>query len=120
TKYYLDKFLINLYILTESDSLLPGLNDPEKMSAAVYYYIKQQAFDSVYISLEGGLGYFSLLGKETGMHHPRPRMVVIAHAPIAWRSESDRFFLKNLDQLSIAHMEKYCVEQADQVICLSR
>lgn len=118
-KYYAENYLIRLKVLMSSRHLSPYLSDNAKQSAAVYYYLKEEKFDAVYFALEGGSAYYALLGKELSLFEPRPQLYVIAHAPIEWRAESDRHFLKDLQQVTVAHMEKYCVSEADALICPS-
>lgn len=119
TQYFFNNHLIRLEILKSSPHMLPILWGTEKSSAAVYYHLKEQSFDSVYFALEGGLGYYTILAKELGLFEPRPRLHVLANAPIAWQAAADRHFLEDLAQVTIAHMERYCAEQADNLICSS-
>jgi glycosyltransferase involved in cell wall biosynthesis len=117
--YYYDYFLITFEVLTASKDLPPSLSYPERRSAAVYQYLKEHKFDVLYFALEGGISYYTMMGKETGLFAPRPVLVIVAHLPILWLSESDRFFLRHLDQVAVAHMEKLSVELADRLICVS-
>jgi glycosyltransferase involved in cell wall biosynthesis len=118
--YYYDYFLVSLEVLTGSKDLLPFLNYPEKKSTAVYYYLKEHDFDAVYFPLEGGLSYYTMIGKETGLFAPRPDLAVVAHAPIMWLSENDRFFLRHESHVAVAHMEKLSAELADRLICVTK
>ncbi len=119
TQYFFNNHLITLEILKSSPHMLPILWGAEKSSAAVYYHLKEQSFDAVYFALEGGLGYYTILAKELGLFEPRPRLHVLTNAPIAWQAAADRHFLEDLAQVTIAHMERYCAEQADNLICSS-
>lgn len=118
-KYYSENYLITLKVLTSSRHLAPYLAGNEKQSAAVYYHLKEEKYDAVYFALEGGIAYYTLLGKELSIFEPRPQLYVVAHTPIEWRAESDRHFLKDLQQVTIAYMEKYCIGEADALICSS-
>jgi len=118
--YYYDYFLITVEILIDSKDLLPNENYPARRSVAVYYYLKEHKFNAVYFALEGGLSYYTMLGKETGLFAPRPTLVIVAHSPIQWLSESDRYFLGTWDHVAVAHMEKLAVGLADRLICLSK
>ena len=118
--HFYDNHLVELEVLLEARDLLPALTYPQKKSVAVYYHIKDKPYDGVYFALEGGLAYYSLLAKETGMFSPRPEMVVLAQSPQLWLSEADRFFLNSVDQLSIHHMEKMSLAWADRVVFLSK
>ncbi|MGM3357435.1 hypothetical protein, partial [Bacillus cereus group sp. BC233] len=83
------------------------------------YHLKEQNFDAVYFALEGGLGYYTILATELGLYEQRPRIHVLANAPIAWQAKTDRHFLEDLAQVTVAHMERYCAEQTDSLICSS-
>ncbi len=117
--YYYDQFLITVEVLAASTGLPPNLEHLEGRSAAVYYFLKEHAFDAVYFSLEGGLAYYTMIGKEMGLFAPSPTLVIIAHSPIQWLSESDRFFFRQWNQVAVAHMEKLSVELADRLVCVS-
>lgn len=119
TDYFFNNHLIKLELLKSSRHMLPILWGHEKSSAAVYYHLKEQKFDTVYFALEGGLGYYTILAKELGLFEPRPSIHVLANAPIAWQAKADRHFLEDLTQVTIAHMERYCAEQPDSLICSS-
>ena len=106
---------IKLEILQKSDQMIYMLHNAETRSMAIYHYLKENQFKAVYFALEKGLAFYSLLAKETDVFVSRPQLTVVACNPIEWLSEADRFFLKNAQQVSIAVMEKYCVEMADQI-----
>ncbi|QIG52183.1 glycosyltransferase [Nordella sp. HKS 07] len=89
----------------------------ESRSLGIYDYFKRSDFDVVYFPLEGGLAYYSLLAKETGLSTLRSQLVVIAHSPLEWASQADRFFFRRVDEAKAAFMEKYCAGQADSLIC---
>jgi glycosyltransferase involved in cell wall biosynthesis len=114
--YFARNYLITLKILTGSLHLLPVFYSNDKASVAIYHYLKEENFDVVYFALEGGLGYYSLLAAEMGLFRPRPKIYVLAHAPLIWQAESDRYFLQNVPQVAVAHMEKYCAATADGLI----
>ena len=46
--------------------------------------------------------------------------MIVAHSPIQWLSESDRYFLGHWDHVAVAHMEKLAVGLSDRLICLSK
>lgn len=117
--YFFTNYLVKLELLTSSPHMLPILWGHEKSSAAVYYHLKEKDFDAVYFALEGGLGYYTILATELGLYEERPRIHVLANAPIAWQAKTDRHFLEDLAQVTVAHMERYCAEQADSLICSS-
>jgi glycosyltransferase involved in cell wall biosynthesis len=117
--HYLKYFLIKIEMLIGSPRMAPKLWTSERTSFAVYDYLRARDFDVVYFQLEGGYGHYALLAKESGCFGPRPRIEVVAHTPMAWRSEAERFFLEDLGQIAIAHMERCCVEAADGLICSS-
>ena len=114
--HFYDNHLVEFEVLQEARDLLPGLTYPQKKSVAVYYHLKEKPYDGVYFALEGGLAYYSLLAKETGLFSPRPEIVVLSQSPQLWLSEADRFFLNSVDQLSVHHMEKMSLAWADRVV----
>lgn len=114
-----EKYAIDLVLIPPASELLPGLDSPTKRSIATYHYLRQQHFHTVYFALEGGLPYYSLLARETGVYKTFPQIHVIAQSPIVWTSEAEKRFLQNTGQVTIAHMEKYCVETSDGLICSS-
>ncbi len=118
--YYYDQFLITVEVLHKTSGLPPNLEHLEGRSAAVYYYLKEQDFEAVYFALEGGLSYYTMLGKEMGLFAPRPSLVVVAHSPLLWLSQADKYFFRQWNQAAVAHMEKLCVELADRLICVSQ
>ena len=101
--YFYDNHLVELEVLLEARDLLPSLTYPQKKSVAVYYYLKDKGFDGVYFALEGGLSYYSLIAADTGMFAERPEIAVVAQSPLMWLGEADRFFLRNVDELSVHH-----------------
>ncbi|MFN4143946.1 DUF6212 domain-containing protein [Aestuariivirga sp.] len=115
--YYLDHFLIRLRVLKGHPDLSPLLYTPEKRSAAVYYHLRETPYDAVYFALEGGCGYYSLIASELSLFEPRPQLYVVASAPREWKAEAGRVFLKDLEEVTEAYMEKYCAAQADALIC---
>lgn len=117
--YLFNNYLIKLEVLTSCRDFLPALWGHEKASAAVYYHLKEQKFDVVYFAIEGGLAYYSLLAKELGLFEPRPILNILVTAPTAWQASANQHFLENLAQVTSAYMERYCVEQADNIICAS-
>jgi glycosyltransferase involved in cell wall biosynthesis len=118
-EYFAQTYSIKLEIFQHAEANAPQYDTPEFRAFGVYSFLKQHRFETVYFPLEHGLAFYALLGKETGTYKDRPRLVVVAHSPIEWMSESDRFFFENLNQVRFAFMEKYCAEQADKLICAS-
>lgn len=119
-RYFLEKFLINLVLLPSSNDLLSGTSSIAKQSVAAYHFLREHQFDAAFFTLENGLAYFSLLAKETGVFENPLPLYVIASSATAWISEAEKFFLSNIEQVTAAHMEKYCAEECDGLICLSQ
>ncbi len=109
---------IDLRILDRSDQLLPSLASPESRSAALLHYLEQSRHDLVYVPLEGGLAYFTLLAVETGAF-AAPPIIVFACATEEWVDEADKAFMGSTEAITIAHMERYCAERADNLLCAS-
>lgn len=118
-EYYLDHHLIRLEILTDSRHLMPVLWGAEKQSSAAYFYIKESDFDVVVFALEGGLGYYTILGRELGLVKPALEVRILAQAPLVWRAAANRHFLRDLSDVTIAHMERYCLEAVEEIIYVS-
>jgi GT2 family glycosyltransferase len=118
-QYLSEKFLINLVLLPSSNDLLSGTSSIAKQSVSAYHFLREHEFDAAFFTLDNGLAYFSLLAKETGVFENPPPLYVIASSAMAWASEAEKFFLSNIEQVTAAHMEKYCAEECDGLICLS-
>lgn len=112
-------YKIKLEAFHHADENIHQLDGPEYLSFGVYRYLTQTPFETVYFPLEDGLAYHALLGAETGVYRQRPRLVVLAHSPLEWVGEADRFLLGTAMQVKISFMERYCAQQADKLICLS-
>jgi GT2 family glycosyltransferase len=115
-----EQSLINIVLLPRSKDLLPEGGARGTQSIAVYHYLREQQFDAVFFALEGGLAYYSLLAKETGVYTNPPSLHVIAQSPTAWSAETDKYFLSSVQQVTFAYMEKYSAETCDVLICTSR
>src|SRR5689334_13577474 len=111
--------LINLVLLPQSKELLDR-GGRGALSIAVYHYLREEQFDAVFFSLEGGMAYYALLAKETGVYPNPPPLHVIAQSPTAWLAEADKYFLYNVQQVTAAHMERYSVETCDALVCSSQ
>src|SRR5215211_5149792 len=98
--HYFEKFLIKLELLPKSPELPLKWWSKEKQSIAVYHHLRQSRFDSVYIVLEEGLGYYVLLAKETAVFQPRFKIHIIAQSPLEWLSEANKVLLKNEQQVA--------------------
>lgn len=109
---------VDLRVLDRSDRLLPSLASPESRSAALLHYLEQSRHDLVYVPLEGGLAYFTLLAVETGAF-TAPPIIVFACATEEWVHEADKAFIGSTEAIAIAHMERYCAERADRMLCAS-
>lgn len=113
-------FLVRLEILTESPELHPGLDRNDKASVAVLHYLKNNSFDAVYFSLEGGLAHFAVTAKQTGVFPAGTPLVVLAHETLLWTLAANHRPIEHKDQITIAHMEKTSVEQCDHLVCASQ
>ena len=118
-EYYLENHSINLELLQNSKKLSPDIVTHEKASASIYEYLKNNDCDVAYFCLEDGLGYYTMLGKECGAFPQCPKLISIANDPIKWRSQAEKFFLSDMQQIVAEHMEKYCAEACDELILTS-
>ncbi len=116
TERMAENHLIDLRILTDSPVLSPHLHSPEKGSLAAYHYIKSEPFDEVYCALEGGLAYYMLLAKEQNLLTAKWPLTLLVHSPAEWAAEADKTFVTNLLDIAIWHMERYCVENAANIV----
>lgn len=105
--------------LRVSPHISPPYDSDEKAALGIYHDLREEDYDVAYFGLPGGLAYYTLLARETGCKTAPGSVFVLALEPMLWRSEADRFFLKNLEEIGIAFRERYCLEHADGVICAS-
>jgi glycosyltransferase involved in cell wall biosynthesis len=119
TAYYFERFLIKLEIIVECRHVLPIITGIGKQSAVIYYYLKENKFDAIYFGLEGGLGYYTILGRELGLFERGAQIYVIVHGPLVWQADADRFFLRDLHEVTVAHMERYCIEAGEFLLYTS-
>jgi len=94
----------------------PNLDRADKVSVALYHFIRDEGFDTAYISLENGLPHFSVTAKQTGVFKNSPELVVMAQQPLLWKLEANKSFISSKEQISIDHMEKTSVEHCDRLI----
>ncbi|RWI91233.1 DUF6212 domain-containing protein [Mesorhizobium sp.] len=115
-KWCLDNFLVRLELLPPSPELLRGLESSDKNSVAVYHYLKQNDFDVVYFSLEGGLAHFPTVAKRTGVFPNPPTIVVLAHEPLRWKLDANARMVDKKEQITVCHMEKKSAENCDHLV----
>ena len=116
---YRDRYSIKVDLYEHVDETIYKSNLANHVSLGIYTYLKKHNYSVAYIPLEGGMAYYTLLGKETGVYGSGPKIKVIATAPQEWSFNADRYFYWSIDQLKIDFMEKYCAQQADTLICTS-
>lgn len=119
TLYFKEKYGIRLELLDRFEETVYQSNLPTHASLGFYSLLKRSRFTDVYVPLEGGVPYYTLLGKETGVYGAGPVINVVAVAPLQWRFEVDRVYYWGADHLKTEFMEKYCAQQADRLICIS-
>lgn len=115
-KWCFDNFLVRLELLPQSPELLRGLDSNDKHSVAVYHYLKQNSFEVVYFSLEGGLAHFPAVAKRTGVFPNPPAIVVLAHEPLMWKLEANGRAIECKEQMTVAHMERTSAETCDHLV----
>jgi glycosyltransferase involved in cell wall biosynthesis len=118
-KHYEAFYRINLEYYQISPENIHSYTNIEYLSYGIFEYLKNHMFDCIYFPLEGGIAYYSLLAKETGVQFLNTAITVVAHAPLEWASEADRFFFQKIEQAKVAFMERYCASQADRIICIN-
>jgi glycosyltransferase involved in cell wall biosynthesis len=119
TNYYLLNFLVRIEFLPVSPDLPAIGYDAKMLSIAVYHWLKTQNFDVVYFNLRGGLGYFSILAKETGQYSGAT-LCTLALQPLEWQKQSDKLFIRDTNEITAAFMERYGLTHADAVAFPSR
>ena len=118
--HYKDAYSIDVVMHNRADETTIYQSDaPMHPALGLYTYLKNNDYAVAYIPLEGGLAYYTLLGRETGVYKNGPRINIIACAPVEWSFEADRSFFWGTDQLKVNFMEKYCAQEADKLICTS-
>ena len=116
---YRENYSIEIDLYEYDDETIYKSNLANHVSLGIYNYLKNNSYSTAYIPLEGGLAYYTLLGKETGVYRAGSRINIIASAPLEWSLDADRYFFWGVEQLKIDFMEKYCAQQADRMICTS-
>ena len=116
---YRDDFSINVDLYDYANETIYQSNSSTHLSLGLYTYLKNNNYSAAYIPLEEGLAYYTLLGKETGVYKQGPKINIIASAPLEWSFDADRTFFWSPEQLKVTFMEKYCVQEADRLICTS-
>ncbi len=117
--YYLENYSIKLELLKNSKSLSPFIATHEKVSASIYEFLKENKCDVAYFCLEDGLAFYTLLGKECGTFAECPLLISIANDPIMRRTQTEKFFVSDMQQIVAVHMEIYCAQASDEIICTS-
>lgn len=115
-EHYFERYLIYLEILPESNELIPTGSSREKQSVLAFHYLRERSFDLAFFMLEEGLGYYPIVAKETGLAFADCELVVVAQSPIMWRSQTGKFFLGSINDLTVAHMEQHCAENCDHLV----
>ena len=118
--HYLTVHRIALNCITQSETLIWQIRNPQFRSFKVRDYLQRNRFSAAIVPIEEGLPYYTLMAKETGVFAAETAIHVVASAPIAWRGQVDKFFFGDLDQVKVAFMERYCAGHADRLLVASR
>lgn len=116
---YFERYLIYLEVVPESDELIPTWASRDRQSIVAFHFLRKGGFDNIFFMLEQGIGYFPIVAKETGQAFADCELTVVAQSPLMWRSHVDKFFVGWLNDLTVAHMERHCAENCDQLIVSS-
>lgn len=111
---------ISLDFVPANPLIAAAFDDPRSAGYCVYLYLKQHAFDVVYFNDCGGLGYFSLLAKRTGVFLNAPRMYVVAHGPHEWVLELNSLRYWSRTPVISAFLERRSAALADALVSPSR
>lgn len=101
-------------------SAAKGFDDQRSASYSVYRYLRRHEFDIVLFNDNGGLGYYSLLAKHTGVFPSAPLMFVVAHGPLEWVRELNAIAYSRRGEIAITYLERRGIELADVAISPSR
>ncbi len=93
-----------------------AFDDPRSASHCVFRHLLNEHFDVVLFNDNGGLGYYALLAKYTGVFPDPPAMLVVTHGPISWVHEINAQRNPNRETLAAMAMERACAERADILI----
>ncbi|MHC4593054.1 MAG: glycosyltransferase, partial [Planctomycetota bacterium] len=95
---------------------------PARRSYAAYLWMKDHGedFDVAHFAEWGGVGYYTLLAKRQGLGFGNTRLVIGTHSPLRWIRESNRWFLRDADELATSFLERRSVAMADAVVSPSQ
>lgn len=113
---YFERYLIYLEVVPESDELIPTWSSRDKQSILAFHCLRKRSFNRIFFMLEQGIGYFPIVAKETGLAFADCELVVVAQSPFMWLSQVDKFFVGNINDVTIAHMERHCAENCDHLV----
>jgi glycosyltransferase involved in cell wall biosynthesis len=89
-------------------------------SFRLYQQLKTHEFDAVVFQDWHGLGYCSMVAKQTGLAFGATRLIHAAHGPDDWLRYANRQLSVDGIQLTAAHMERRSAGLADAVVSPSR
>ncbi|MHC5033687.1 MAG: glycosyltransferase [Planctomycetota bacterium] len=95
---------------------------PARRSYAAYLWTKDHGedFDVLHFAEWGGVGYYTLLAKRQGLGFGNTCLVIGTHSPLRWIRESNRWFLRDADELATSFLERRSVAMADVVVSPSQ
>lgn len=115
-KEYRENHQVNLEVVRSHSDQLPGIHTCEKASAAAFLFSRDGNFDFILVSSRGGIGYYSIIGHRMGLLEEKTRLVLAVSDPHEWKYEKNKLFSEKLQDISALYMEKYCIEQAEELI----
>lgn len=90
-------------------------------SWACYRWLREQDFQMIHFQDWGGNGFFSIRAKRTGMAFLHTQLTVTMHSSSEWQRQGmGQWPEKTRAHYKLNRMERYCCENADQLISPSQ
>ncbi len=110
---------IAVFGLPQPDDYVYELSRPQLVAFAALEFIRKGRYSAVVSCLEGGATHYCHLAKRTGGLDEGLQIIVVAHEPLEWQAEADKFFFDTIDQTAVAFMERQCCQWCDHLAFVS-
>jgi GT2 family glycosyltransferase len=87
---------------------------------ALFRHLRAQQFDAILFQDHEGIGYASIIAKQTGLAFAETALGVVAFGSSRWRREHDHRFPASLVTIATEYIEQRAVELGDVVILPSQ
>ncbi len=95
-------------------------SDPAERSYRIYMWLRGQSFDVIHFPDYIGLGYFTALARQQGLHFRDTAICTTAHAPTMWARLGNASMFNDLPIVLRDRMERGLVAASDVLISPSR